>query len=134
MSHQHFCSIAGHFWECEGTAVRLFAKDSEPTPCMCLNHQVSMEEGDHSMCSIELLACLGHRDEQLRRMADSEARDLPHTENATEGTIFVDGDGEPIVGFCLWCNIDFYSMSEVEAHNADEMEACPGFQEFRRSR
>jgi hypothetical protein len=67
-------------------------------------------------------------------MGDSGTRDLPHTENAAEGTMFIDGDGKPIVGFCLWCDIDFYSMSEVEAHNADEMRACPGFQEFKRGR
>jgi hypothetical protein len=64
MSHQHFCDFAGHYWECEGNAVRLFAKDSEPTPCMCLSHQLSVEDGDHSMCSIELLACPEHREEQ----------------------------------------------------------------------
>ena len=32
---------------------------------------------------------------------------------------------DPIVGFCLWCDKDFYSMEEVEAHNADNMKACP---------
>jgi hypothetical protein len=134
MSHQHFCDFAGHYWQCEGNAVRLFAKDSEPTPCMCLNHQVSMDDGDHSMCSIELLACPEHREEQLRQMADCEAHDLPHTENAAEGTMFIDRDGKPIIGFCLWCDIDFYSMSEVEAHNLDELMACPVYQEFKRAR
>jgi hypothetical protein len=93
-----------------------------------------MDDGDHSMCSIELLACPGHRDEQLRQMADSEAHDLPHTENAAEATMFIDRHGKPIIGFCLWCDIDFYSMSEVEAHNADELMACPVYQEFKRAR
>jgi hypothetical protein len=70
MSHRHFCDFAGHHWECEGTALRLFAGHSEPTVCMCLKHQVSMEEGDHSKCPVELLACPGHRDVQLRKMIE----------------------------------------------------------------
>ena len=131
MSHQHFCDFAGHYWECGGNAVRLFAKDSEPTPCMCLNHQVSMEDGDHSMCSIELLACPEHREEQLREMDIFCSKDLPHGEEALESTMFIDRDGKPIVGFCLWCDKDFYSMSEVEEHNADNSKACPVFQQFK---
>ena len=131
MSHQHFCDFAGHYWECGGNAVRLFAKDSEPTPCMCLNHQVSMEDGDHSMCSIELLACPEHREEQLREMDIFCSKDLPHGEEALECTMFIDRDCKPIVGFCLWCDKDFYSMSEVEEHNADNSKACPVFQHFK---
>jgi hypothetical protein len=25
MTHRHFCDVAGHEWECEGTALRLMA-------------------------------------------------------------------------------------------------------------
>jgi hypothetical protein len=60
MIHRHFCDFAGHYWECEGTALRLIAGDSEPTPCMCLQHGVSMEVGDHRECPVELLACPEH--------------------------------------------------------------------------
>lgn len=66
MSHHHFCDIAGHEWKCEGTALRPLAGDTEPSICMCLVHRVPMEHGDHSQCSIELLACPEHRDEQLQ--------------------------------------------------------------------
>jgi hypothetical protein len=45
--------------------------------------------------------------------------------------MFKDGDGNPTVGFCLWCGTDFHSMEEFECHNADEMAACPIFQELR---
>ena len=134
MSHQHFCDSAGHYWECEGNAVRLFAKDSSPTPCMCLNHQVSMEDGDHSKCSIELLACPEHRDEQIRRLSQSGPSELPGSEDGTEVSMFIDRDGKPIVGFCLWCDMDFYSMSEFEEHTEDEMKACPVYQEWKEER
>ena len=134
MSHQHFCDFAGHYGECEGNAVRLFAKDSAPTQCMCLNHQVSMEDGDHSTCSVELLACPEHREEQIRQMSKSSRSDLPHSEDGTESSMFIARDGNPIVGFCVWCNKDFYSMSEVDAHNADEMKACPVYQQWKEER
>jgi hypothetical protein len=35
---------------------------------MCLDHDVPMEEGDHSTCSVELLSCLEHRADQMRAM------------------------------------------------------------------
>ena len=134
MSHQHFCDFAGHYGECEGNAVRLFAKDSAPTQCMCLNHQVSMEDGDHSTCSVELLACPEHREEQIRQMSKSSRSDLPHSEDGTESSMFIDRDGNPIDGFRVWCNKDFYSMSEVDAHNADEMKAFPVYQQWKEER
>ena len=75
MSHRHFCDYAGHEWECEGTALRPIRGDTEPSTCMCLNHQVSMEDGDHSMCSIELLACPEHREAQLQKMGTVDRPD-----------------------------------------------------------
>jgi hypothetical protein len=45
--------------------------------------------------------------------------------------MFTDKDGNHIVGFCLWCNKDFYDRDEVEAHNADDMANCPAFQELK---
>ena len=47
---------------------------------------------------------------------------------------WTDKDGKPIVGFCIWCNIDFYTMDEVWAHNADNSAACPEFQKFIKER
>jgi len=74
MSHRHFCDYAGHYWVCEGTTLRPIAGETEPSPCMCLDHDVptSMEDGDHSQCTVELIACPEHRDEQLREISKIE--------------------------------------------------------------
>jgi hypothetical protein len=69
MSHRHACD-AGHYWDCFGTALRPLMGDTEPSVCMCIRHRVPMEVGDHSACSIELLACPEHREEQRRRMEE----------------------------------------------------------------
>jgi hypothetical protein len=91
-----------------------------------------MEQGDHSGCSIELLACPEHMDEQLRQMGyEPGTSNMPSREDSTEATMFADSEGNPIVGFCLWCGKDFYSFEEMEAHNADDMAECPDFQEFK---
>ena len=76
MSHRHFCDFAGHEWECVGTALRPLAGDTEPSECICLRHQISMEDGDHSGCPVELLACSEHCDEQLREMGTFGMNDL----------------------------------------------------------
>jgi len=39
---------------------------------------------------------------------------------------FRDKDGRPTVGFCLWCNRDFYSIEEVHEHN--DSNPCPQMQ------
>jgi hypothetical protein len=93
-------------------------------------HQVSMDNGDHSECSIELLACPEHREEQLAAMAILGAS-LPQGEADAESMMFKDTNGKPIVGFCLLCDKDFYSMDDVEAHNANDLAACAVFQGFR---
>jgi hypothetical protein len=61
MSHQHFCGVAGHWWTCEGTALR--AGDAEPSVCTCLPCGLPLEDFDHSECQdpVELLACPEHR-------------------------------------------------------------------------
>jgi len=91
-----------------------------------------MEDGDHSECSIELLSCPEHRADHMRAMGyepgyTEEAR----TSESEPSSMFTDEDGNRTVGFCLWCNKDFYSMEEVEAHNADDMANCPVFQELK---
>lgn len=132
MSHQHFCDFAGHHWQCESTALRPLAGQSEPTSCICLNCRIPMEEGDHSQCSVELLACPEHRNEQLRRMGyEPGTANMPQSRDADEGRMFEERDGNPIAGFCLWCNQDFVTMEEVETHNADDMARCPIFQELK---
>ena len=45
-----------------GAAIRSLAADAEPSVCMCLTHRdVPVEEGDHSICRLEVLACSEHR-------------------------------------------------------------------------
>lgn len=90
-----------------------------------------MEEGDHSQCSIELLACPEHRGEQLRKIAAMGANNPPAHEVETQSTMFTDEEGKRTFGFCLWCNQDFYSMAEVEEHNANDMQGCSVFQELK---
>ena len=70
MSHQHFCHIAGHYWQCEGTAMR--GGDTEPSACVCVCG-LPLEGFDHSRCqeNVELLACPEHREEQRRRMGEA---------------------------------------------------------------
>jgi hypothetical protein len=130
MGHRHFCEFAGHYWDCDGMAKSLLAP--EASVCMCLYHGVSMEEGDHSECAVELLSCPDHRDEQMRAMGYEPGYTLePPAPDADESCMFKDQDGNRIVGFCLWCDKNFYTMDEVEAHNADEMTDCPMFQELK---
>ena len=117
MSHQHFCDVAGHWWECAGSALR--AGDKEPSVCMCLRCGVPLEFGDHSHDYVELLACPEHRKVNAAITTPRQA------EPGAERGVLRDRDGNPIVGFCLWCDKDFYSMEEVDAHNADNMKACP---------
>ena len=129
--HYHFCDYAGHYWECAGTALRPLAGDTEPSVCMCPMHQEALADGDHSECSVELLACPEHRDAQLREMGILDKSDLPKSQVGAESTIFKDDNGNPIVGFCLLCNKDFYSMEEANAHDADDRKECIVFQELK---
>jgi hypothetical protein len=56
---------------------------------------------------------------------------LPQPMNEADASIFTDSDGKPTVGFCLWCNCDFYSMEEIDTRNGNGSEACPVFQQFK---
>jgi len=86
---------------------------------MCLKCGVPLELGNHIHDYVELLACPEHR------KAD-EAITSPHqAEPGAEGGVLRDIDGHRIVGFCLWCDKDFYSLAEVDVHDADSMKACP---------
>jgi hypothetical protein len=132
MSHRHFCEFAGHHWDCQGSAVRQLLGDTEPSVCMCLSHGVPMEQGDHSECSIELLACPDHRAEQMRAMGYEPGQPIsPPSDEPEDSSLFRDLNENRTIGLCLWCGQDFYSMDEVEAHDADDMAKCPAFQELK---
>ncbi len=81
MSHQHFCDVAGHWWECEGTALR--PGDKEPSVCMCLKCGVPLEFGDHSHDFAELLACPEHR-------KVAEAITAPHPQPVRDRDVVLD--------------------------------------------
>jgi hypothetical protein len=131
MSHRHFCDYAGHEWECSGTALRSLAGGTERSVCMCPIHQVPLADGDHSECPAELLACPAHREEQLQKIGTLSSGDLASDDGTAESSMFNDMNGKPIVGFCLSCNEDFYSMNEFEAHNLNDSAACVVLQNFR---
>ena len=71
MSHRHFCDVTGHWWECNGAAMRL--GDKEPSVCTCHSCRAPLDKGDHSRCKnlVELVACPEHQDEQLRRREEA---------------------------------------------------------------
>lgn len=107
--HRHACG-QGHYWDCEGSAVRNY--DSQSTECICFDHGVPMEVGDHSECTIELLTC------PLHRKALTEACSVQSNEPQIEGDwvpikapenweeMFYAwiNDPEPSIGWCLLCN------------------------------
>ena len=74
MSHQHFCDVGEHYWQCQGKTVR--ADDTEPSTCICLPCGRPLEGFDHSLCDgpVELLACPDHHEEALRSL--KVARDI----------------------------------------------------------
>lgn len=132
MPHKHFCDIGGHEWECGGAALRPLRGNTEPTPCYCPSHRVLMEDGDHSQCVMELLACEEHRDAQLLAMGYRPGQEaVPPAAEHERSSMFKDERGNPIVGFCLWCDRDFYTIDEAYAHNADGMAACAVAQELK---
>jgi len=103
----------------------LWVGDKVPSLCICMKCRVPLEFGDHSHDMVELLACPEHRRVDEASTAPRQA------EPGAERGVLRDKDGNRIVGFCLWCDKDFYSMEEVEAHNADGMKACPVHEELK---
>jgi hypothetical protein len=72
-----------------------------------------MEEGDHRECSVKLLACPEHRDQQMLAMGHRPgyAVETP-AQDAEEPEMLKDENGNPIFGSCLWCDLTVYSMQE----------------------
>jgi hypothetical protein len=72
MSHKHFCDVAGHWWECNGKAMR--SGNAERSVCICLPCGRPLEGFDHSSCDdpVELLACPDHH--QLYRRHVEEVK------------------------------------------------------------
>jgi hypothetical protein len=72
MTHRHLCDVTGHWWECDGSAVRL--GDKKPSLCLCHACRAPLEQGGHSLCKnlVETVACPEHRDEQQRRRQEAK--------------------------------------------------------------
>ncbi|MGB7848540.1 MAG: hypothetical protein WBL63_23205 [Candidatus Acidiferrum sp.] len=117
--HHHYCDFAGHRWECTSPE------------CECFDHNVSMENGDHSQCRIELRACPEHEAEQQQSIAeamDSEPdpalvekwQDRPHCECEC-----AESQMGKIVGWCMWCDHTYarYNSEIEDRHFAYD---CPG--------
>ena len=119
MSHQHYCDVAGHYWECEGKALR--GADADPTVCICLPCGRPLEGFDHSGCDdpIELLACPEHGS------ADEAIRTSRRARRDRGPAVVGNEDGRQVYAFCLWCGKTFCCGAEAEAHNRDNMKACP---------
>jgi hypothetical protein len=130
MSHAHFCDIGGHYWECNGMALRPMAGDTVPSICLCLIHGLPMEDGSHNQCPVELLACADHLAEQLGQLAyEHQPTNMPRKDGFHVASEPQDENGVSIVGFCLWCNIDFYSLTDFELHSANDSANCRPFQD-----
>ena len=134
MTHSHFCDVAGHYWDCDGTATRPLAGSKNPSTCMCPIHDVPMTTGDHSLCPIELLACPEHPDDQVHSLPCGEQICNDYINSAGgRGAERNDAEAKPIIGFCLWCNLDFYSMEDMTAHHARGSESCEAIQQYQQN-
>jgi len=105
--------------------------DSQPTECVCIDHGTSMEDGDHSGCTIELLTCPLH----LNAPTDpsSDQANEPQTEedwvpimaplDLEEMFNAWINDSEPNIGWCLICNRPIRSendlIPESNVHNCE---------------
>jgi len=115
--HHHFCDFAGHRWECTNTE------------CECFDHNVSMENGDHSQCRIELRACPEHEAEAAQAIAEamSAEPDPALVEKWQDRQHCECGCAEAerrIVGFCMWCD-HTYAKYNSEIEDLHFAEHCP---------
>ena len=68
MSHPHFCDYEGHFWECEGAAVRQFGENSGRTRASALRIQSRWTTGITVNALLNSSRALNTASEQLRQM------------------------------------------------------------------
>jgi hypothetical protein len=89
MSHRHFCHVARHWFDCDGTAVR--RGEPEPSVCLCNDCRLPLAQGDHTRCRqrVELVVCPEHREEERRRMDEAKKE---HDRRAAECGFDQDGN------------------------------------------
>lgn len=112
--HKHACGH-GHYWNCDGTAIRY---SEEPTICMCLDHGVPMEDGDHSQCTIELLDCPGHADSAQPHLLTKDQieqswESIQIPDNLEEMFQNWNNDPGPNIGWCLLCDSAIRSEDDL---------------------
>ena len=118
ISHRHYCEEGGHYWQCDGVAVR--GANAEAKVCMCFDHHVPMEQGDHNGCTIELLAC----------------PDCDTSTKFARGSIKVPRHEFPgvarrdsrrhCVGVCLWCGHGYTKFNlKIQARH---LKSCVEYQ------
>jgi hypothetical protein len=130
MSHLHFCNFGlGHFYECDGVAVRLF--DTEPTPCVCADCDHPIDDGDHTRCSVEHLPCSEHRREHLIECGYDPDNLLDPGSPLSILALFSDEEGYPIFGWCRWCLDSFKSARSFREHQDDLLDNCSALAELR---
>jgi hypothetical protein len=56
---------------------------------------------------------------------------MPQAPSEEAGHQWHDQDGTPIVGFCLWCDKNYYTYAEFEAHNANDSAECAPYQAYK---
>ncbi len=133
MSHKHYCNHAGHFWQCDGNALRYIVDGAEPSECICETCELPMELGNHARCQIEFLDCPEHLHEWLRAFGhEPDNSPMPQPMEYAQSNVFTNGEGNFVIGFCLWCHQDFHSFKEAEEHNFDGSRECPLFPEVSR--
>jgi hypothetical protein len=110
MSHQHYCGVEGHEWQC-----------SDPT-CECICGELMESAADHRECAIELRDCPEHQG-QLPESSDGELSsglftDLPsHAEKLRCECGCAVANRAEVVGHCVWCKhvyVRYTSKTEAE--------------------
>ncbi len=118
ISHRHYCELGGHYWQCDGVAVR--GSDAEPSLCMCFDHDVPMEQGDHRGCTVELLACpdCEANTKFARRRIRIPRHDFPGAAHRAFRC--------RCVGVCLWCGHGYTKFNlEIQARH---LKSCVEYQ------
>lgn len=127
--HRHACG-RGHYWDCEGGAIR--DGDTLPSECICFDHGVLMEDGDHSQCTIEILTCPEHLAGQAGSPDATEQVDGDRMEDGFVPLKIPDAEmlqdwadnKEPCIGFCFMCGHIIPTVDDLipgtSSHNCAE--------------
>jgi len=131
--HRHACGH-GHYWDSDGTATR--HSETEPTVCMCLDHGVPLDDGDHSEYTVELLDCPFHRLGQadaaeshllMKDQVEPGWEPIQIPANLEQMLQNWNSDPEPNIGWCLLCDSAIRTeddlIPETSTHNCAEGQA-----------